>query len=102
MMSIAVSNSYSPRLYRRARLGLLILALLGLMIFAAVQDMAGQCRTENPCLADRDGCIGDASGALGVGKTTRCELTVAGWLRIGLSEQAADILRRLGVPVSYI
>ena len=101
-MSIATA-SYSPRQYRRARLGILILALLGLMSFVAVRDMAGKCRTEQACIgAEGGGCIGAEGGGFvaAEGKTMRCELTAWGWLRIALSEQAADILRRFGIPVS--
>lgn len=89
-MSISASDSYSPRFYRYVRLTLLVLVLLGLR-FAAVQDMAGKCVTENQCLADRAGCLGDASGILLNQKTTHCELTAGGWLRVALSEYPAPV-----------
>ena len=38
-MSAAHYPSYLPRQYRRARLGILILALLGLMSFVAIRDI---------------------------------------------------------------
>ena len=104
-MSIATA-SYSPRQYRRVQLALLILGLLGLMTFVAVRDTAGQCRVEQTCLeaSNAGSCLeGSVPGSVLLAKeTTRCELTVGGWLRVALSEQVVDILRRLGVPVSYI
>ena len=104
-MSVAQFPSYYPSLYRRAWLGILILAVLGLMRFAAVRDMAGECRTEQACLGlEKGGCLGlEGGGVLLLNeKTTRCELTAGDWLRITMSEQVANILRRLGVPVSYM
>jgi hypothetical protein len=104
-MSVAIERLYSLRLYGRARLGIVILTLLGLMTFTAVRDMAGQYRTEQGCVArNNGGCIGrNGGGVVALNKkTTSCELTVGGWLRLALSQQAADMLRRLGVPVSYI
>ena len=99
-MSVADYPFYQPRLYRRARLGLLILALLGLMGFAAVQDMARQCRTEQGCLAlEKGGCLGLNGGGVLIlyAKTTRCDLT--GWgLRVALPEWAAGILRESRNP----
>jgi hypothetical protein len=100
-MSVAHYPSYSPRLYRRARLGILIVALLGLMSFTAVRDMAGQCRTTDECVTGGGGCL-TGGGSIFGRKITRCELTVGEWLRIALSEQAAVILRRFGVPVSHM
>ena len=104
MMSIATASDLNPRLSRRVRLGL-ILALLGLLTFAAVRDMAGQCRTEDDCLAVGNGscmAVGGGEGVVLTGShTTRCELT--GWgLRVELSQTAVAILRQLGVPVSYM
>jgi hypothetical protein len=101
-MSLITGTAYSPRLYKRSRVAVLILVLLGVMSFAAVRNMAGQCRTEYQCLGDSGGCLGDAGGVLAVGETTRCELTLGGWLRIALSKQMADTLRRFGLPVSYM
>ena len=46
---------YSPRRYRRARISVFILALLGLMTFAAVGVMTGQCRTHDNCLLINEG-----------------------------------------------
>lgn len=99
-MSVVAGAAYPPRLYKRGPMAvLIILALLGMSI-AAVRNM--QCRAEDQCIADSGGCLGDARGALGDGpKTTRCELTGWGRLRIELSETAVDVLRRLGVPISY-
>ena len=56
-MSFVDDAASPPRLYKRGRVAVLILALLGLMSFAVVRDMAGQCDTETKCLADRDGCL---------------------------------------------
>jgi hypothetical protein len=105
-MSVAQFPSYHPSFYRRGRLVLLTLVVLGLMSFAAVGEMAGQCRTEQTCIeaSNAGSCIeGSVPGSvIRATETTRCELTAGGWLRIALSQQAADILRRLGVPISYI
>lgn len=91
-MSVVAGTAYPPSRCKLGQVAVLILALLGLISFAAVRDMAGQCRIG--CLADSGGCLGDASGVLQDGKTTRCELAAGGWLRIALSEQSADTLRR--------
>jgi hypothetical protein len=102
-MSVAHYPSYLPRQYRRARLGILILVLLGLMSFVAVRDMAGQCRITDEYLTGGGKLLTEGGQLLVTGrKITRCELTVGGWLRIAISEQVADILRRFGIPVSYI
>lgn len=103
-MSVAQFPPYYPSLYRRARLALLILVLLGLS-FAAVWDMEEQCRAEQTCIeaSTAGSCIeGSVPGSVILAtETTRCELTAWGWVRIALSQQAADILRRFGIPVSY-
>jgi hypothetical protein len=104
-MSVATDTWYSPRRYSRARLVILVLALLGLMTFTAVQELAGQCRTgPQYLLTDSGAYLLTDKGAFLVTdkKITRCELTGWGWLRIALSEQTADILRRFGIPFSYI
>ena len=62
-MSVAHHSVYSPRLYRRAQLSTLILALLGVMTFTAVRELAGQCRTEYGCLATSPGsCLATGPG----------------------------------------
>jgi hypothetical protein len=102
-MSISANVSYSPGRYRRARLGILIMALLGLLSLAAVREMAGECRTEQACIGlENGGCLGAEGGGFiaANGKTTRCALTAGGWLRLELSEQTVDTLRRLGSPIS--
>ncbi len=101
-MSVTIPHqSYSPRLYRRARLGILILALLGLLSFAAVRDMAGQCRTTDEYLTGGGQLLTGGGQLLVTGKkTTRCELS--GWgLRVAVPEQVADILREVGIPFAY-
>lgn len=102
-MSVAQFPLYYPSLYRRARLGLILVLLLGLL--SLVSAMSGQCRTEQACLGlEKGGCLGLNGGGVLLlhEKTTRCELTAGDWLRIAISEQVADILRRFGIPVSYI
>jgi hypothetical protein len=102
-MSVVHRPLYAPRLYSRAWRDILILALVGLVSFAAVRELSGQCRTTDEHLTGGGQLLTGSGQPLVTGrKITRCELTAAGWLRIGLSEQAADILRRFGVPVSYI
>lgn len=102
-MSVAQYPSYAPRLYRRARVSILILVLLGVLSFAAVRDMTGQCRTTDEYFTGGGKILTGGGQILTTGrKVTQCELTAGGWLRIAVSEQAADIFREFGIPVSYM
>jgi hypothetical protein len=107
-ISVAVLGDilYRPRLYKRGRVAVLILVMLGLLSLAAVRGMAGNCLTEYGCLATgiNGSCLPLGNGfVLANGRsTTHCELTAWGWLRIALSEQAAEMLQKLGIPVSYM
>ena len=97
-MAVVTVPGYAPRTYRQRTLLLLVLALFGLMTFAAVGQMTGQCRTEKDCLAaDNGNCLLTDNGErlLTGTETTQCELR--GWgLRIELSERAANMVRALG------
>jgi hypothetical protein len=104
-MTIAASHFYSPGRYRRARVTALVLALLGVMTFAAVASTAVQCRNEPQRLLRNagGGCIqlNSASCLLINERHPRCEV-VAGHLHWVVSERALDILRKIGVPFFYI
>jgi hypothetical protein len=101
----AVANpSYSPSRYRRARAAVLIIALLGLMAFAAVEATTVQCRNEHQRLLRNAGdCIRlNSGGCLLINEQRRqCEVGIGDlhWL---VSERAVVILRKLGVPFFYI
>jgi hypothetical protein len=103
-MNVIIGAASPLRLYERGHLALLLFALLGLLTFAAVREMAGQCRTEANCLAVGNGCLAVSKGlALAAGgQTARCELTAWGWLRLAVSERTAEILREVGIPISHI
>jgi len=104
-MSVAHHPLYAPRLYRRVRLGILILVLFGSMSFAAVRAMTLDCRNENQrlLLYGGGGCLALQGGGclLLNGQQQQCELA-AGDLRMAVSERAAAILRKLGVPSFYM
>jgi hypothetical protein len=99
-MTIVAGPLYSPRRYRRARVAVFILTLLGLMTFAAVRGMTVQCRTHDDCLlVNEGGCLllsGKPGDVLLIGtQTRRCD--VSGWgVQVELSERAEAILRKLG------
>ena len=86
------------------RSAVLILALLGLMTFAAVETTTIQCRNEHDrLLSNRGGCIELNSGSclLINSQHPQCEV-VTGYLRWAVPERAVAILRKLGVPLFYI
>jgi hypothetical protein len=100
MTAVANPLSYSPSRYRRARAVVLIMALLGLMAFAAVEALTVQCRNEHqPLLRNGGGCVLRNSGGCVLLNEQRrqCEVGI-GDLRWLVSERAVVILRKLGVP----
>jgi hypothetical protein len=102
-VSVVAGATSLPRLYNRGRVALLILALLGLLSFAAARDITGQCRTTNEYLTGGGKLLSGGAQLLTTGKKiTRCELTGWGWLRLAVSERTAEILCEFGIPVSYI
>jgi hypothetical protein len=103
-MTAVANPSYSPSRYRRARAAVLIMALLGLTAFAAVEATTVQCRSEHQrLLRNAGGCILRNSGGCLLLNEQRwqCEVGIAD-LRWLVSERAVIIFRKLGVPFFYI